>query len=58
MIEQQDDDAKTCGNCSEPFKGGEVAVQAARYQRIFAGVQFDPMKDSKRRRRRPRAQDS
>jgi hypothetical protein len=32
MTEQQDGDAKTCGICSEPFKDGEVAVQAARYR--------------------------
>jgi hypothetical protein len=25
------DDAKMCGICSEPFKDGEVAVQAARW---------------------------
>jgi hypothetical protein len=30
MTEQ--DDAKMCGICSEPFKDGEVAVQAARYR--------------------------
>jgi hypothetical protein len=30
MTEQQDDGAKTCGICSEPFKDGEVAVQAVR----------------------------
>jgi hypothetical protein len=39
MTEQ--DDAKVCGICSEPFKDGEVAVQAARYQRIFFGLQAD-----------------
>jgi hypothetical protein len=32
MTEQQDDDAKTCGICSEPFKDGDIAVQAAQYQ--------------------------
>jgi hypothetical protein len=29
MAEQ--DDVRTCGICSEPFKNGEVAVQAARW---------------------------
>jgi hypothetical protein len=41
MTEQQDDDAKTCGICSEPFKDREVAVRAAQYQRIFAGLRAD-----------------
>jgi hypothetical protein len=26
------DDVKTCGVCSEPFKNGDVAVQAARWR--------------------------
>jgi hypothetical protein len=27
----------TCGICSEPFKNGEVAVQAARWRNPFVG---------------------
>jgi hypothetical protein len=30
LAEQQDDDATRCGICGEPFKDGEVAVQAMR----------------------------
>jgi hypothetical protein len=37
MAEQ--DDAKTCGICSEPFNNGDVAVQAARW----VGVSFAPI---------------
>jgi hypothetical protein len=32
MTKQQDVDAKTCGICSEPFKDGEIAVQATQYE--------------------------
>jgi hypothetical protein len=28
------DDVKTCGICSEPFKNGEVAIQAARWGNV------------------------
>jgi hypothetical protein len=35
MAEQ--DDVTTCGICSEPFKNGEVAVQAARWGNPFIG---------------------
>jgi hypothetical protein len=35
MAEQ--DDVATCGICSEPFKNGEVAVQAARWGKFFVG---------------------
>ena len=33
---EKDDDVTTCGICSEPFKDGDVAVEAARW----AGDQF------------------
>jgi hypothetical protein len=39
MAEQ--DDVTTCGICSEPFKNGDVAVQAARWGNPFVGPHME-----------------